>query len=161
MLLIWVWICKQQYWHVAHQGETLRFLPLCHNMLLEYSVLPLLLRLPSKDLNNLCHKKHSNQWSVNLRPPFCIFSKKAAELAVQLHAYFPLSAPCRGEELLLFIRKFTTVYWNFVKYGSMDNFSIKSCFDISSKLGIPQNAKSCSKYEKLLKSCRATWANLY
>ena len=30
----------------------------------------------SEDLNDLRHLKHSNQWSVNLRPPFCIFFKK-------------------------------------------------------------------------------------
>ena len=55
---------------------------------------------------------------------------------------------------------------NIVKYERKANLSTKTCFDISQlekKLEkllkmekVARNEKSCSKYEKLLKSCRTT-----
>ena len=41
----------------------------------------LLLRLPSKDLNDLRHLEHSNQWSAKPRPPFCICSLRFADFS--------------------------------------------------------------------------------
>ena len=49
-----------------------------------------------KDVNDFCHPKHSNQWSVNPCPPFCIFFKKTADLAARLHASFAHYLPQWG-----------------------------------------------------------------
>ena len=122
--------------------------------MLEYSVLPLPLQLPSKDPNDLCHLKHSNQWSVNLRPPFYTFSKRnrwPSSLAACI--FRPWSAQ-RVRNCSFFTGNSQIVYWNDCEIWTDSQFKHQELLPylrICRKLEIAQNAKSCSKRKKLLK----------
>ena len=63
----------------------------------------------AQKLNDLLHLKHSNQGSVNLRPPFCIFFNKIADLAARLHPSFARDLP-QGRNCSFFTGNSQIVY---------------------------------------------------
>ena len=96
------------------------------------------MRLPSKDLNDLCNLIHSNQWSVNLRPLFWIFFIKPLTNSPAAYIFRPWSAP-EGRNCSFFRGNSQIVYWNIVKLEAWPIIALKAAL-ITRNLEIARNA---------------------
>ena len=101
-----------------------------------------------KLLNDLLHRRQASSAMLS-------FLLKTADLAVWLHGSFTHDLP-QGGRSGSFLRKA-----NLSTKGGSDISITRKREKLLRKQKVARSGKSCSKYQKLLKSCRATCGKPY